>query len=124
VTLRGAFDPVKRAAMGSNAPRPGLDVVRFSGMSETEPRRWAKPPAPVEVDVVCTIDGEPFVFTTWSDMSALLAVRLNGKHGKPRRGCEAGTCGACESTLNGAVVRLCQTRPTELCGADVITGDN
>jgi aerobic-type carbon monoxide dehydrogenase small subunit (CoxS/CutS family) len=93
-------------------------------MSASEPRRWVKPPTPVEVDVACTIDGEPFAFTTWSDMSALLAIRLNGKHGKPRRGCEAGTCGACESTLNGAVVRLCQVRPTELRGADVVTGDN
>jgi aerobic-type carbon monoxide dehydrogenase small subunit (CoxS/CutS family) len=93
-------------------------------MSESKPRRWAKSPAPFEVDIACTIDGEPFAFTTWSDMSALLAIRLNGKHGKPRRGCEAGNCGACESTLNGTLVRLCQVRPTELFGAIVVTGDN
>lgn len=77
-----------------------------------------------EIRVSCTIDGQAFEFTTWTDMSALLAIRLNARYGRPRRGCEAGTCGACESTLDGAVVRLCQTRPEALCGAVVVTGNN
>jgi hypothetical protein len=111
-----------RDGVQGTATQVSQRTIRF--MSTSEPRRWVTPPAPVEIDVACTIDGEPFAFTTWSDMSALLAIRLNGKYGKPRRGCEAGNCGACESTLNGTLVRLCQTSPTQLCGAEIVTGNN
>jgi aerobic-type carbon monoxide dehydrogenase small subunit (CoxS/CutS family) len=89
-----------------------------------EPRRWVKPPPAEELTVHCTVDGDDVTIVTWTDMSALLALRLSGRRGKPRRGCEAGQCGACESTLNGEVVRLCQLRPAVLEGATIVTGNN
>ena len=91
---------------------------------QAAPRRWGKPVAPFEIEVRCVIDEASFQFTTWSDMSALLAIRLNGSYGKPRRGCESGNCGACESTLNGDLVRLCQLSPTALVDGVIVTGTN
>jgi xanthine dehydrogenase YagT iron-sulfur-binding subunit len=74
--------------------------------------------------VHCVVDGEGITITTWTDMSALLALRLSARLAKPRRGCEAGSCGACESLVNGEPTRLCQLRPVLLDGAVVVTGNN
>ncbi len=79
---------------------------------------------PHEIEVTCTLDGAAVSFSTWTDMSALLALRLGAGHAHPRRGCEAGQCGSCESTLNGEVVRLCQLPAASLCDVVVVTGRN
>jgi aerobic-type carbon monoxide dehydrogenase small subunit (CoxS/CutS family) len=73
------------------------------------------------VTVAFEIDGSKHCFATWSDMSALYAVRYLAKHDRPRRGCEMGQCGACESTVNGAPTRLCQLPSTSLDGCVITT---
>jgi xanthine dehydrogenase YagT iron-sulfur-binding subunit len=80
---------------------------------------FAKPV--VEREVTLTVDGHERTATAWSDLSALLFIRLTLRHPTPRRGCEAGTCGSCESMVNGTVTRLCQTLSTDLDGATVLT---
>jgi aerobic-type carbon monoxide dehydrogenase small subunit (CoxS/CutS family) len=76
-----------------------------------------------ERQVTCELDGVVQSFTAWSDMSALLAIRLILKHPRPERGCEVGTCGSCESLLNGDVVRLCQVLSTDLDGTQITTSE-
>jgi aerobic-type carbon monoxide dehydrogenase small subunit (CoxS/CutS family) len=82
--------------------------------------RWADR-RPREIEVSCTVDGVALTIATWSDMSALLALRLGAGLATPRRGCEAGQCGACESIVNGALVRVCQLSAAALDGAVVRT---
>jgi succinate dehydrogenase/fumarate reductase-like Fe-S protein len=77
--------------------------------------------AAFESTVAFEIDGTMHSFATWSDMSALHAVRHLAKHDRPRRGCEMGQCGACESTVNGAPTRLCQLPSTSLDGCIIAT---
>ena len=73
------------------------------------------------VDVSFHIDGRDYTITTWADMSALLAIRLIARHDRPRRGCEAGQCGACESLVDGEPTRLCQLPSTSLAGLHITT---
>jgi hypothetical protein len=77
--------------------------------------------AAFEATVAFEIDGSKHCLATWSDMSALYAVRYLAKHDRPRRGCEMGQCGACESTVNGAPTRLCQLPSTSLDGCIITT---
>jgi aerobic-type carbon monoxide dehydrogenase small subunit (CoxS/CutS family) len=77
--------------------------------------------AAFEATVSFTVDDRACTFQTWSDMSALLAIRLIARHPTPRRGCEAGLCGSCESLVNGQPTRLCQMSSTELDGLVVET---
>jgi aerobic-type carbon monoxide dehydrogenase small subunit (CoxS/CutS family) len=76
---------------------------------------------PFEAKVAFSIDGENYTFDTWSDTSALFAIRFIAKHPTPRRGCEIGICGTCESALNEAPTRLCQLPSTSLDGAVIQT---
>ncbi len=75
-----------------------------------------------ETTVTFEVDGCAHSFATWSDKSALIAVRYLAKHPRPRRGCEAGLCGACESLVNGQPTRLCQLPSTSLDGCVIQTG--
>jgi aerobic-type carbon monoxide dehydrogenase small subunit (CoxS/CutS family) len=77
--------------------------------------------AAFEATVAFEIDGTTHCFATWSDMSALFAVRYLANHDRPRRGCEMGQCGACESIVNGAQTRLCQLPSTSLDGCVITT---
>ena len=76
----------------------------------------------VEADIAFDVDGTTYAIRTWSDMSALLAIRLIARHDRPRRGCEAGQCGSCESKVDGVVTRLCQLNSLALDGVSVTTG--
>lgn len=82
--------------------------------------KWADR-RPREIEIRCTIDGVERCFTSWTDLSALLAVRMSAGHPTPPRGCEVGECGSCESLLDGERIRLCLLPPTRLEGADLIT---
>ncbi len=75
-----------------------------------------------EVNVAFTIDGHAYQFDTWSDISALFAIRYLAKHPAPRRGCEVGQCGSCESLVDGRLLRLCQLASTDLGGTEIVTG--
>ena len=75
-----------------------------------------------EITVSCEVDGVALRFDTWTDLSALLALRLSARLSRPRRGCESGLCGACESLVDGVPVRLCQLPAAGLDGAQVVTG--
>ena len=76
----------------------------------------------VEREVTFEIDGRTFSFATWSDVSALFAIRFLGKYDRPRRGCEAGLCGTCESLVDGKPTRLCQMVSTSLDGVTIVSG--
>ncbi len=76
---------------------------------------------PFESVVTFEIDGNTHSFATWSDTSALFAIRFLAKHDRPRRGCESGLCGTCESMVNGEPTRLCQLPSTSLEGCHIIT---
>jgi aerobic-type carbon monoxide dehydrogenase small subunit (CoxS/CutS family) len=75
----------------------------------------------VEATVSFEIDGNIHCFATWSDVSALYAVRFLAKHDRPRRGCEMGQCGACESLVNGEPTRICLMPSTSLDGCVITT---
>ena len=75
-----------------------------------------------EREVTFEIDGLRFSFATWSDVSALFAIRFLAKHDRPRRGCESGLCGTCESLVDGQPTRLCLLPSTSLDGASIVSG--
>jgi aerobic-type carbon monoxide dehydrogenase small subunit (CoxS/CutS family) len=75
-----------------------------------------------EREVTFEIDGHSFSFDTWSDVSALFAIRFLAKYDRPRRGCEAGLCGTCESLVDGKPTRLCQLPSTSLDGVSIVSG--
>ena len=75
-----------------------------------------------ERDVSFEIDGAQYAFATWSDVSALFAIRFLAKYDKPRRGCESGLCGTCESLVDGEPRRLCIMASTALDGVSIISG--
>ena len=52
-------------------------------------------------------------------MAALKAIREIAEHVRPRRGCQEGICGKCESKVNGRDTRLCITPIGTLMGAVV-----
>ena len=54
-------------------------------------------------------------------MAALKAIREIAEHVRPRRGCQEGICGKCESKVNGDDTRLCITPIGTLMGAVVVT---
>ncbi len=76
---------------------------------------------PFEKDVTFTLDGQSYSFATWSDTSALWAVRFLAKSDRPERGCEMGECGTCESLVDGVPARLCLMSSTTLDGTTIVT---
>jgi aerobic-type carbon monoxide dehydrogenase small subunit (CoxS/CutS family) len=79
-------------------------------------------PKAIERDVTFEIDGRHFSFATWSDVSALFAIRFLAKYDRPRRGCESGLCGTCESLVDGEPTRLCLMPSTSLDGVSIVSG--
>ena len=98
------------------------------------PDRWVKRPRTVarmtahggsksfEREVTFEIDGLRLSFATWSDVSALFAIRFLAKYDRPKRGCESGLCGTCESLVDGAPARLCLMPSTSLDGVSIVSG--
>jgi succinate dehydrogenase/fumarate reductase-like Fe-S protein len=70
--------------------------------------------APVLVRV--TVDGSVYELVVDPTMASLKAIRE-----RPRRGCQEGICGKCESVVDGVATRLCITPIGALEGATVIT---
>ena len=75
--------------------------------------------APVPVRV--TVDGTAYELVVDPTMAALKAIREYGGHERPRRGCQEGICGKCESQVDGTETRLCITPIGQLDGASVVT---
>jgi putative selenate reductase molybdopterin-binding subunit len=78
-------------------------------------------PEATEVAVAFTCDGVAYQIDVPSDLSALRAIREIAGHERPRRGCEAGICGKCESLVDGIETRLCQLPAPSLDGIDIVT---
>ena len=69
-----------------------------------------------------TVDGTSYAITCDPTMAALKAIREIAEHVRPRRGCQEGICGKCESVVDGvAETRLCVTPIGTLEGATIIT---
>jgi aerobic-type carbon monoxide dehydrogenase small subunit (CoxS/CutS family) len=75
-----------------------------------------------ERQVTFEIDGHQFSFATWSDVSALFAIRFLAKYNRPKRGCESGLYGTCESLVDGEPTRLCLVPSTSLDGVSIVSG--
>ena len=73
------------------------------------------------VTTVLTVDGVEYSIFADPTMAALKAIREIAEHVRPRRGCQEGICGKCESKVNGADTRLCITPIGTLMGAVVVT---
>ena len=68
-----------------------------------------------------TVDGTPYRITCDPTMAALKAIRELAGHARPRRGCQEGICGKCESIVDGRERRLCITPIGSLEGAVIAT---
>ena len=68
-----------------------------------------------------TVDGTCYRITCDPPMAALKAIREIGGHERPRRGCQEGICGKCESVVDGVERRLCITPIGTLEGASITT---
>ena len=73
------------------------------------------------VTTLLTVDGVEYSIYADPTMAALKAIREIAEHVRPRRGCQEGICGKCESKVNGAETRLCITPIGTLMGAVVVT---
>ena len=68
-----------------------------------------------------TVDGAVYELVVDPTMAALKAIREFGGHDRPRRGCQEGICGKCESNIDGVETRLCITAIGALDGATIVT---
>jgi aerobic-type carbon monoxide dehydrogenase small subunit (CoxS/CutS family) len=73
------------------------------------------------VRVTLTVDDIVYSITADPSMAALKATREIAEHTRPRRGCQEGLCGKCESLVNGCETRLCITAIGSLDGAVITT---
>ena len=73
------------------------------------------------LQVTFTVDGDEFCVDAWPDLSALRTIRDVARHPRPRRGCEMGLCGSCESKVDGVERRLCQMSSASLEGVVIET---
>ena len=90
-------------------PTPAFDGGGFAGDGA--------PPITVNV----TVDRVRYAIVVDPTMAALKAIREVAAHTRPKRGCQEGICGKCESVVNGVETRLCITPIGSLEGATVIT---
>ena len=73
-----------------------------------------------------TVDEVIYAITADPTMASLKAIREIAEHVRPRRGCQEGICGKCESTVTlpggePTMTRLCITPIAALGGATVVT---
>jgi aerobic-type carbon monoxide dehydrogenase small subunit (CoxS/CutS family) len=73
------------------------------------------------VNVTLTVDEVVYTITADPTMASLKAIREVAEHTRPKRGCQEGICGKCESQVNGETTRLCITPIGTLEGAVVTT---
>lgn len=73
------------------------------------------------VPVRLTVDGRCYELVVDPTMASLKAIREFGGHERPRRGCQEGICGKCESAVDGVETRLCITPIGTLDGATIVT---
>ena len=73
------------------------------------------------VTTTLTVDGDVYAITADPTMASLKAIREIAQHVRPKRGCQEGICGKCESLVNGEATRLCVTPIGTLEGAVVVT---
>jgi 2Fe-2S iron-sulfur cluster binding domain len=78
---------------------------------------YGEPP----VVTVLTVDGVEYSILADPTMASLKAIREIAEHVRPRRGCQEGICGKCESKVDGEDTRLCITPIGTLQGAVVVT---
>lgn len=94
---------------GSGSVDGGYDGGGFAGHGE--------PPVTVKL----TVDDVEYSITADPTMASLKAIREIAQHVRPKRGCQEGICGKCESKVNGAETRLCITPIGTLEGAVITT---
>ena len=93
-------------------PAPDTYVDRNGGFAG-----YGQPP----VTTTLTVDGTRYAIACDPTMAALKAIREIAEHVRPRRGCQEGICGKCESMIDGTEARLCITPIGTLEGATIVT---
>jgi aerobic-type carbon monoxide dehydrogenase small subunit (CoxS/CutS family) len=88
---------------------PGLDLGGFAGDGQ--------PPK----NITLTVDTVEYTVHVDPTMASLKAIREYAEHVRPKRGCQEGICGKCESDVNGEKARLCITPIGTLEGAIIVT---
>ena len=73
------------------------------------------------VTTTLTVDGVEYSITADPTMASLKAIREIAEHVRPKRGCQEGICGKCESQVDGEPTRLCITPIGTLGGAVIAT---
>jgi len=99
-------------AMAVSDPAQGTWVDRNGGFAG-----YGEPATTTAV----TVDGTAYTITCDPTMAALKAIREIAGHARPRRGCQEGICGKCESVVDGTETRLCITPVGTLEGATIVT---
>jgi hypothetical protein len=115
MTVETHSAPVDSAtSTGADTDRANIDSAKtdgggFAGFGERP------------VLTVLTVDDVEYSIFADPTMAALKAIREIAEHVRPRRGCQEGICGKCESKVNGELTRLCITPIGTLGGAVVVT---
>ncbi|GAB4055589.1 MULTISPECIES: (2Fe-2S)-binding protein [Catellatospora] len=74
-----------------------------------------------ELDLACTVNGEPVRLRVDTRESLLDVLRERLGVTGPKKGCDHGQCGACTVHLDGRRVVSCLTPAVQVTGADVTT---
>jgi hypothetical protein len=112
--------PVNSAtSTGANTDRANIDGAKTDGAKPDGGGFAGFGERPVLT--VLTVDDVEYSIFADPTMAALKAIREIAEHVRPRRGCQEGICGKCESKVNGVDTRLCITPIGTLCGASVVT---
>lgn len=100
-------------------PASGTDTVSVGATTDDGQPGAGRGLAPVEVSL--TVDGQLYSALLDPSTRALRAIRDVFGHVRPRRGCQEGICGKCESQVNGTPRRLCITEIGDLQDAIIAT---
>ena len=90
-------------AMAVSDPAQGTWVDRNGGFAG-----YGEPATTTAV----TVDGTAYTITCDPTMAALKAIREIAGHARPRRGCQEGICGKCESVVDRRPRPACASRPS------------
>ena len=79
------------------------------------------PDAPEQVELTCTVNGQPVSLKVASTDTLLYLLRYDLELTGTKYGCGEGECGACSVLLDGKVVNSCLVLAAECQGSDILT---
>ena len=79
------------------------------------------PDAPEQVELTCTVNGQPVSLKVAPTDTLLDLLRYDLELTGTKYGCGEGECGACSVLLDGKVVNSCLVLAAECQGSDILT---